>query len=104
MDQTVVNILVTVAGAAVGLWVKTISADAKDHEKDIRAIYVQMATYVPRNELEAHFKTFTDSQKEITKMLYEGFEEIQKEIAHLSRNQATTRALAESVQQRRGNQ
>ena len=102
MDQTTVNILVSIAGAAVGLWVRTVSNDTKEHEKDIRAIYVQMGQYVPRPELEAHFAGFLAAQKEITKMIYEGFEDIRREIAHISRNQAQTRVLAEGVLNHRG--
>lgn len=74
-----------------------------DFQKQINALHLEMIQqYVPRTELEKHFERFAEAQKEITKMLYEGFEELRKEIAHISKNQANTRVLADLVQARRG--
>lgn len=86
-EQQVINILMGIAGAGVAWWVKTIWAMVRSQQEQITALNLKLAeNYVQKIELE---KTFNK--------LFDGMDEIKKEIAHISKNQASIKAFNEML-------
>lgn len=84
-QQQVMNVLFGVAGAFVAWWVNTIWAMVKSQQEQITAMNLKLAeNYVQKAELE---KTFNK--------IFDTMDEIKKEITHISRNQASVKALNE---------
>lgn len=88
-EQQVINILIGIAGTGVAWWVKTMWGMVRSQQEQITALNLKLAeNYVPKSELE---KTFNK--------LFDGMEEIKREVAHISRNQASTKAMNEMLMQ-----
>lgn len=96
MEQAAINavfgLITGLAGLAlamVGYWAKRADARADTLEKELTRFQLEVTrTYVPRDQLE---KTF--------ERLFDGIENIQNELTHLARNQASTKKLEEMVTQ-----
>lgn len=96
MEQAGINavfgLITALAGlvlSIIGYWAKRADARADQLEKDLTKFQLDVTrTYVPRDQLE---KTF--------ERLFDGIENIQTELTHLARNQASTKKLEEMVSQ-----
>lgn len=100
MEQAAINavfgLITGLAGlvlAIVGYWAKRADARADTLEKELTKFQLDVTrTYVPRDQLE---KTF--------ERLFDGIENIQAEITHISRNQASVKKLEELMANHKGN-
>lgn len=82
-QQQVINTLFGVAGFCVAWWVNTLWSMVKSQQEQITAVNLKLAeNYVQKAELE---KTFNK--------IFDTMDEIKKEIGHISRNQASVKAL-----------
>jgi chromosome segregation ATPase len=86
-EQQIINILIGIAGTGVAWWVKTMWGMVRSQQEQITALNLKLAeNYVQKIELE---KTFTK--------LFDGMDEIKKEISHISKNQASIKAYNEML-------
>jgi hypothetical protein len=105
MDQHEINFLIaavgtlgSVLGGCATWWINRVWSSMDSLQKQVSELHLCVAqNYVPRQELEKIFERIAKAQEETTKTMFAGFEDMRKEIAHISRNQATTRGLAEAV-------
>jgi hypothetical protein len=98
VDQTFVNYLIGALGFCIAWWINNIWGMVKMLQQEVSNLHVELTkNYVPRVELEKNFERIFKAQEDANKMMFAGFEDMRKEIAHISRNQATTRGLAEAV-------
>lgn len=94
MEQTAINavfgLITGLAGlvlSIVGYWAKRADSRADSLEKELSDFKLDVTrTYVPRDHLE---KTFD--------RIFDGLENIQNELTHVARNQASTKKLEEMV-------
>jgi hypothetical protein len=86
-QQQIVNILFGVAGFFVAWWVNTIWGMVKSQQEQISQLNIKLAEgYMPRQE----------SDKNFTRIV-ETLDDIRKEIGHMSRNQASQKALTDAL-------
>lgn len=105
MDQYAINVLVgavgllgSVLGACATWWINRVWNSMDSLQKQVSDLNLRVAeNYVPRAELEKNFERLFKAQEDSNKLMFEGFEDIRKEMGHISRNQAHTRALTEAM-------
>lgn len=110
MDQYAINVLVgavgmlgSVLGACATWWINRVWNSMDSLQKQVSELNLRVAqNYVPRAELEKNFERLFKAQEDANKLMFDGFEDMRKEIGHISRNQASNRALTEALTNFRG--
>lgn len=105
MDQYAINLLIgavgtlgSILGACATWWINRVWNSMDSLQKQVSELNLRVAqNYVPRVELEKNFERIFKAQEDNNKMMFAGFEDMRKEIAHISRNQASTRGLTEAL-------
>lgn len=89
-QQTLVNILFGIVLAGGGWWMKNLWAMVMNQQQQIGELTRDLVgNYVPRRELQDTFNR-----------IFERLDEIQREIAHISRSQASISVLRDELSKR----
>lgn len=84
--QQVYNLLFGALGFGGAWWINNVWAMVRSLQQQVTALNVELVkNYVPRSELQ---ETFT--------RLFDAIEEIKREVNHISRNQAQTKAMQDA--------